>query len=701
MKTEISRFCETTLNVLSAFPPTLEKAATRMEEGHGSVHLETPLATLNELRARLRSLMDKLGNQHAYLLIFGPLKSGKSTLMNAISGAYVSEVTSLPGYPCLVYVQHSEEAHFSVTRYNGRESVFSDGGVLKHVIADSHVALAQQIRSTEQHGEEFDPRTHFTEAIRRIDIKVPVPSLAESNTVLVDTPGLYSRMNFGYDMLTREFRNSAACAVFVVKTDNLFLEQVFAEFNQLLNLFSRIFLVINVDSGKRDLQPDGSLQPSAESQNPEQIIEAFATLSMAGPLRQAYEEERVRIHAIDLLSAASVFLTRDGSEHGSLTGVAEKQKKAFEVFLQDLTNYLNSTDYTLEFLRDSLRQGYTICGEVHGIFDGAELGALREKQNALEEELRDFDGRITALDRLLAVDWDATFENVRTESAMRTVQGSTAKAAQVAKEMRGALNRWYSGNDSLKRLQEQHWNPMLIEAARALAGDSRSRLRNLLDTPLGGSEPAALVMNDLHTVGFRLGPIALAASPKLNAEEDFELYPMTINEQEVPVRKSLADWLLFRKVTTVRRRLFGEQLSEQIAPEMKGKRLPESSREAFHKMIDAAVIERFPSFPAKFADTLLTGYVTKFRTDVLNRLRQQREELLEQRADRQEPFDANASVLASMQELNDLATEIAGDLNTLAQREQMAPLAADVPVREPRAEPERVEKSSIDEPAVA
>jgi hypothetical protein len=81
-------------------------------------------------------------------------------------------------------------------------------------------------------------------------------------------------MNFGYDVLTKEFRDSAACAVFVVKTDNLFLEQVFAEFTQLLDLFSRIFLVINVDSNKRDLQPDGSLQPSAESIEPERIIDA-------------------------------------------------------------------------------------------------------------------------------------------------------------------------------------------------------------------------------------------------------------------------------------------------------------------------------------------------------------------------------------------------------------------------------------------
>jgi ribosome biogenesis GTPase A len=39
------------------------------------------------------------------VLIFGPLKSGKSTLMNAIAAAYVSEVSSLPAYPCLVCVR--------------------------------------------------------------------------------------------------------------------------------------------------------------------------------------------------------------------------------------------------------------------------------------------------------------------------------------------------------------------------------------------------------------------------------------------------------------------------------------------------------------------------------------------------------------------------------------------------------------------
>jgi hypothetical protein len=132
MKSEIFQFCTTCSQSLGSLPEAIRAAATQFERGGEA--LQSSLITLNDLRARLRSLTDKLESQNAYLLIFGPLKSGKSTLMNALSGAYVSEVTSLPGYPCLVFVQHSETPHHSVTRYNGRETVLGSGMELKAVV---------------------------------------------------------------------------------------------------------------------------------------------------------------------------------------------------------------------------------------------------------------------------------------------------------------------------------------------------------------------------------------------------------------------------------------------------------------------------------------------------------------------------------------------------------------------------------------
>src|SRR3984885_13331101 len=180
MKTEITKFCESYRNVLNALPPALKNPPEQPEKSPDTALLQQPLNVLHDVRARLRTLVDKIVSQQAYLLIFGPLKSGKSTLMNAISRSYVSEVTSLPGYPCLVYVRHGDKPHFSATRYNGRESVFANGRILKDVIADSHIALAEQIRVAEERNGEFDPRRDFSEAIRRVDVKLPVESLAES-----------------------------------------------------------------------------------------------------------------------------------------------------------------------------------------------------------------------------------------------------------------------------------------------------------------------------------------------------------------------------------------------------------------------------------------------------------------------------------------------------------------------------------------
>ena len=658
MKTEISKFCETSLTSLQPLPDALQNAAEDLENGGDRKLLEKPLAAVNDIRARLRSLIEKLENQNAYLLIFGPLKSGKSTLMNAISGTYVSEVTSLPGYPCLVFVRHADAPHFSVTRYNGRESVFADSAVLHQVVADGHHALAEQMHLAEVRGTEFDPRTQFSEAIRRIDIKTPVRSLADSSTVLVDTPGLYSRMNFGYDVLTREFRDSAACAVFVVKTDNLFLEQVFAEFNQLLDLFSRIFLVINVDSHKRDLQADGSLKPSVESDAPERIIEAFKTLSMAGPLRRAYEQNRVRIHAVDLLGAASAMLA--GQENG------DRESHAFGAFQRDLTDYLNSSDYTREFIRDSLRQGNALCDEVRWIYAGAEVQELRAAQTTLDAGMKQLDERIAAVDRLLVTDWNAAFEKVRAESAGGTSATVKAKAAEVSKEAAASLDGWFASGESLDSLVRSRWNPALASTAQWLGRATRNHLYDSVRTPYGGAEPAAAAVGDLHVAGFDIGPVAEAARAALDEPEASDSYTTTLKHEQVPVRKSFGDWILFRSAASVRRKFFGEQSERGIEPEMKAKRLAEPCREALLGAIGETVQAKFPLLPGRFSERLLAGYVTKFCDGVALGLGELRAKLEQQRVDLQTPFAANIRILESLQVLDETCAGVADDIGKIA-----------------------------------
>ena len=91
----------------------------------------------------------------------------------------------------------------------------------------------------------------------------------------------------------------------MVKPDNLFLAQVQEELGDLLDHFSRVFLVLNVDSARVDLGPQGELAPSLEQTDPERIVDAFEGLAMNARLHQAAEEGRLCVHSVDLLRAAA------------------------------------------------------------------------------------------------------------------------------------------------------------------------------------------------------------------------------------------------------------------------------------------------------------------------------------------------------------------------------------------------------------
>ena len=424
METRLSHFCREFEHRVRPLLEPVRSVAETLDASSSSLPVRQILPSLQEYAHKLSVLIEKVAGQQAYALIFGPLKSGKSTLMNALTAAYVSEVTSLPAYPCLVYVSHSDTSEFVLTRYNGSVETLSDAALLRRRISAAHKELAERIRQVEQRGERFDPAVHFADAIRRVDVKVPAGDLEKSSAVLVDTPGLYSRMRFGYDRMARDFRDTAACAIFVVKTDNLFLEQVLQEFNELLELFSRIFLVVNIDSSKKDLAGDGGLIPSIERDHPERIIEAFESLSMSAPLKRAAEEGRLRICTVDLLRAASCRLRAafaqqldDGSTE-SMTDPADPgpiEDADFRAFLVELTDYLNSSDYLNAFLEDSLRYGRTLLGEIHALTRHPQVKDVGAQVNSLRLEIE----RERILHEALAVtcrhDWAALFGELEEE----------------------------------------------------------------------------------------------------------------------------------------------------------------------------------------------------------------------------------------------------------------------------------------------
>jgi hypothetical protein len=157
----------------------------------------------------------------------------------------------------------------------------------------------------------------------------------------------------------------------------------------------------------------------------------------------------------------------------------------------------------------------------------------------------------------------------------------------------------------------------------------------------------------------------------------------------VPVRKSFADWLLFRRIATVRRRLFGADSMQAIPAAIKQRRLPDHARAAFLQIIDHAVQDKIPALPTRYSESLLTRYVAKFRDTVLEQLRVQRDQLAKERTERQGPFDANQRVLTSLAELKEQAAKVLIEIDAMAQQE--APRsAATEPALLPSVEPSPV-----------
>ena len=601
MKTLLSQFCDEfgevvgpLLDPLRSLSQTLGSASEQGVLG-GTPGAAGPgfVAGFQDLRHRLERLAEKVAEQQAYVLIFGPLKSGKSTLMNSISAAYVSEVTALPAYPCMVFVNHGEDREFVVTRYNGTTQTFGAPASMRMQVNRDHAELADRIRAEERAGRDFDPALHFPEAIRRIDVKVKAEELAHSGAVLVDTPGLYSRMKFGYDRMTREFRNAAACAIFVVKTDNLFLEQVFEEFNDLLELFSRVFLVVNLDSTKMDLRPDGTLTPSLEREDPVRIVQAFETLSMSSPIKEAVEQGRLRLYPVDLQRAASKRLQETAQAAAGQQGETTEESTDFGSFLGDLTEYLNSTDYLLAFLGDSLKQADLLIKESHDLCATSSVRALVRRSDELATERTAEQQRLATHERLDKVDWAPSFESLERGLAEAVTQRANQLEQKTLQRIDESVAAWFETDEGLRGLIDEGLMPALVSYQTEVANDLENALRERSQTGSAGALVADGLARDLEFLRVRLGDFASEGQIGVLPRACVQQTKVPIDLSEMPIRKSLMDWLLLRTQNKLRRKFVGDGSGEGVIQRLprtvKIKRFGEVGRAHLCDQIHAAL----------------------------------------------------------------------------------------------------------------
>lgn len=585
MRTLLSQFCEAFDTTVRPLLTPISEANAALTEAKDDLGIPEVRAELLDLQHRIQGLVDKVAEQQAYVLLFGPLKSGKSTLMNALAGTYVSEVSSLPAYPCMVYLSHAEERVFYVSRYSGEMERFTDPSALYGHVNGAHEELAAKLRESEAAEIEFDPSRHYQDAIRKVDVRLPAGDLAQSGAVLVDTPGLYSRMKFGYDRMTKEFRDSASCAIFVVKSDNLFLEQVFEEFEDLLELFSRIFLVVNLDTTKSDLSPDGTLVPSLEQEDPLRIIDAFENLAMSAPLKRAADDGRLKIYPVDLLRAASHRLSESSDESPA---VPVRGQANFDAFLEDLTEYLNSTDYLVAFLGDSLRRASGLLEDLEQACEDPSIAALRDHADALDAQRQEQQRRRHAIHRLGAFDWRSAFRELDEKLAPSIRERAQVSSQATEKELDRLVDQWFLSDASFESLINDDLVPRLTRFETELTGFVAETLE---DEVLPGTAGLLLPSNigaDLHSAEIDLGELGLESLGAMSKDAALGHVTAPVAVERVPVKRSVIDWLLFRSRAKCRERLFGDAANPaaRIPVDRKTRRLGEDARRAIRRELD-------------------------------------------------------------------------------------------------------------------
>lgn len=648
MRTVLSEFCNSFDATMRPILNPIHRAAEALAAAPADSPARRVLPTLRDLRHQLEALVGKVAEQQGYVLIFGPLKSGKSTFMNALSAEYVSEVTSLPAYPCMVYVSHSDTPGFVITQYDGRTLEFTQREALSEVVENGHHELTRRIREVEAAGESFDPVVHMPEAIRRIDVKIEIEDLAQSGAVLVDTPGLYTRMKFGYERMTRDFRNSAACAIFIVKTDNLFLEQVFNEFGELLELFSRIFLLVNVDSNKNDLKPDGTLAPSLEQKNPWEVIEAFESLSMTTPLKQAVEEGRLEIYPIDLLKAASHRI-RARAQGASAEADAESGEghgpTEFEHVLRDLTEFLNSNEYLTAFVDDSLRRSRTLLDELGtALEDDAvqQLGPEIEELTAARDAAQT---RLETVERLRGISWSGHVEGLAPSLIDRASQLAGQVKADAATAIEQALDEWFETPESLHHLLDGELRPVFAATHSRLVREAEDALKRRASEDFEGIAATEHLLADLESVGIDMRATADTALHELKLHAATTSPHLRLWPEDIPVRRSASDWLLLRSGSKVRSRLFGppQQPNVQIPPATKMRVLGHRGRQAIRDIAVAQLEALLDDTARGLPDQLVRGYAERFEHDLqtqLERIETETRQRLDDTAQRLERLEA-------------------------------------------------------------
>ncbi len=211
--------------------------------------LSFPGKPLNEtLQESIQTLKGRLRHPEVRLLILGPLKSGKSTLMNVIcEHPSISQVNPLPAYPCRVEVRDIDRDLGLHPIEKENCTFYKDNTPTKSMpLEEGLTALNKLLDDFIQRPGDIESR--FDKVVQKINL-LPSEDMPPENryTVLIDSPGLFFS-NKSYSMDVEKEYAEADVVIFVVRQEQLFFESV----NEYLTKFTteavhrRGFILVNI-----------------------------------------------------------------------------------------------------------------------------------------------------------------------------------------------------------------------------------------------------------------------------------------------------------------------------------------------------------------------------------------------------------------------------------------------------------------------
>jgi hypothetical protein len=254
---------------------------------------------------------------------------------------------------------------------------------------------------------------------------------------------------------------------------------------------------------------------------------------------------------------------------------------------------------------------------------------MRNELTRLEDEKARGEARGAALTRLADFDWHEALGGLKQELLGVGQRESKAVAAKNARDLSGALDRWFSTDASLQNLVDAGVQPILESTQRALA---LAVHKALTDHVADGATAVRLPQNlarDLVTADIAFAQFGRAALEQVDPVRGVKVEVPPLLIDEFPVKKTIWDWILFRSQASVRRRRFGpnDKPALRIPRDVKAKRLGAPTRQAMERALSEYQESHVPAQLDRIALRIHEAYAKALERALSERIEESRKAL--------------------------------------------------------------------------